>query len=34
VQSRYSTDQSLTSAAVSALSDANQMNQQILKLLQ
>ncbi len=34
VQSRFSTDQSLTTAAVSALSDANQMNQQILKLLQ
>jgi flagellin len=34
VQSKFSTDQTLTSAAVSALSDANQMNQQILKLLQ
>jgi flagellin len=34
VQSQFSTDQSLTTAAVSALSDANQMNQQILKLLQ
>ena len=34
VQSHFSTDQSLTTAAVSALSDANQMNQQILKLLQ
>ena len=33
VQSQFSTDQSLTTAAVSALSDANQMNQQILKLL-
>lgn len=32
-QSQFSTDQSLTSAAVSALTDANQMNQQILKLL-
>ena len=34
VQSQFSTDQSLTTAAVSALTDANQMNQQILKLLQ
>jgi flagellin len=34
VQSKFSTDQTLTSAAVSALADANQMNQQILKLLQ
>jgi len=33
VQSQFSTDQTLTSAAVSALSDANQMNQQMLKLL-
>jgi flagellin len=33
VQSKFSTDQTMTSAAVSALSDANQMNQQILKLL-
>ena len=33
VQSKFSTDQTLTSAAVSALSDANQMNQQVLKLL-
>jgi len=32
-QAKFSTDQTLTSAAVSALSDANQMNQQILKLL-
>ena len=33
VQSKFSTDQTLTSAAVSALSDATQMNQQVLKLL-
>lgn len=33
VQSKFSTDQTMTSAAVSALSDANQMNQQVLKLL-
>ena len=33
-QTQFSTDQTLTSAAVSALSDANQMNQQILKVLQ
>jgi flagellin len=33
-QARFSTDQTLTSAAVSALANANQMNQQILKLLQ
>jgi flagellin len=33
VQAKFSTDQTLTSAAVSALSDANQMNQQVLKLL-
>ncbi len=33
VQAKFSTDQTMTSAAVSALSDANQMNQQILKLL-
>lgn len=32
-QSKFSTDQSLTSASVSALMDANQMNQQMLKLL-
>jgi len=33
VQSHFSTDQTMTSAAVSALSDSNQMNQQLLKLL-
>ncbi|MDB5444957.1 MAG: flagellin domain protein [Phenylobacterium sp.] len=33
-QSAFSSDQTMTSAAISALSDANQMNQQILKLLQ
>ena len=33
-QSQFSTDQSLTTAAVSALADANQMKQQLLKLLQ
>lgn len=33
-QSKFSSDQTLTTAAISALSDANQMNQQILKLLQ
>jgi flagellin len=32
-ESQFSTDQSLTSASVSALMDANQMNQQILKIL-
>lgn len=33
-QSKFSSDQTLTTAAISALSDANQMNQSILKLLQ
>lgn len=33
-QAKFSSDQTLTTAAISALSDANQMNQQILKLLQ
>lgn len=33
-QSKFSSDQTLTTAAISALSDANQMNQSVLKLLQ
>jgi flagellin len=33
-QTAYSTDQTLTSAAIAALSDANAMNQSLMKLLQ